>query len=45
MFPWHQDELTLLYGEEEEEGEGKGKGEKGRLVSVLSIVYLCVVNT
>lgn len=30
MFPWHRDELTLLYGEEEEEGEGKGKEETGR---------------
>lgn len=30
MFPWHRDELTSLYGEEEEEGEGKGKEETGR---------------
>jgi hypothetical protein len=38
MFPWHRDELTLLYGEEE--GEGKWKEEKGRLVLSSMSTYV-----
>jgi hypothetical protein len=36
MFPWHRNELTLLYGEE----EGEGKEEKGRLVLSSTSTYV-----